>query len=133
MATSLMFVFGEEISWGQRIFDWKTTGAFNNYNYQQETNAHNFFNPLFNFIYPISGVSFYLMLIFIWFFPNYKSQILDIFIPPRSFIFIAFLLGATSFRGHSEMFEEIFAIFCFLYSVRLFVCLRINNVQLRHT
>lgn len=129
MATSLMFIFGEEISWGQRIFDWESTGVYNNYNFQKETNIHNFINPLFRFIYPIIGVSFYLILIFVWFFPNYKSQIFDIFIPPRSFIFITFLLGATSFRGHSEIFEGIFAIFCLLYSVRLFRCLRVKVIS----
>lgn len=31
----------EEISWGQRIFDWKTPLAFKN-NFQNETNLHNF-------------------------------------------------------------------------------------------
>jgi hypothetical protein len=130
MATLLMLVFGEEISWGQRIFEWESVGVFNNYNFQKETNVHNFFNPLYKFIYPVVGVSFFSMLIILWFFPNYKSQILDIFIPPPSFIYLTFLLGATSFRGHSEMFEEFLAIFCLLYSIRLFICLRMREGKL---
>jgi hypothetical protein len=40
---ALMFVFGagEEISWGQRIFNFETTGFFKSNNLQQETNLHN--------------------------------------------------------------------------------------------
>jgi hypothetical protein len=40
---ALMFVFGagEEISWGQRLFNIETTGFFKSNNLQQETNFHN--------------------------------------------------------------------------------------------
>ena len=38
----LFFVaFGEEISWGQRIFGWSTPESLAKVNYQQETNIHN--------------------------------------------------------------------------------------------
>ena len=38
----LMFVcFGEEISWGQRIFGWSTPAAISELNAQNETNLHN--------------------------------------------------------------------------------------------
>lgn len=38
----LFFVaFGEEISWGQRIFNWSTPEALAKINYQKETNIHN--------------------------------------------------------------------------------------------
>jgi hypothetical protein len=38
----LFFVaFGEEISWGQRIFGWSTPESLAKVNYQQETNLHN--------------------------------------------------------------------------------------------
>ena len=38
----LFFVaFGEEISWGQRIFNWETPEAIEKINFQQETNLHN--------------------------------------------------------------------------------------------
>lgn len=36
-----IFVAGEEISWGQRIFSVETTGYFMENNYQGETNLHN--------------------------------------------------------------------------------------------
>ena len=40
---SLLFIlaFGEEISWGQRIFNWDTPESIAKINYQQETNIHN--------------------------------------------------------------------------------------------
>lgn len=38
----LFFVaFGEEISWGQRIFNWDTPESIEKMNFQQETNLHN--------------------------------------------------------------------------------------------
>lgn len=41
---ALLFFFaaGEEISWGQRIFDWETNEFFEENNAQGETNFHNF-------------------------------------------------------------------------------------------
>ena len=40
---ALLFIFGagEEISWGQRIFGWETTGYFAEHNVQGETTLHN--------------------------------------------------------------------------------------------
>ncbi len=38
----LMFVcFGEELSWGQRIFNWESPPVFSEFNAQNETNLHN--------------------------------------------------------------------------------------------
>lgn len=41
LALLLIFMSGEEISWGQRIFHWQTTGIFKKDNLQNETNFHN--------------------------------------------------------------------------------------------
>ncbi len=43
LALSFLFIFGagEEISWGQRIFDIDSSGFFLNHNTQQETTLHN--------------------------------------------------------------------------------------------
>lgn len=60
------FIFAmEEISWGQRLFDFSTPLQFTQYNFQQETNLHNFLNPYFKFIYVI--FSFLLFSFFTWF------------------------------------------------------------------
>lgn len=43
----LFVMAGEEISWGQRIFEWQTTGYFSEHNVQGETNLHNLATQLF--------------------------------------------------------------------------------------
>lgn len=45
LGLSLAFVFmiGEEISWGQRIFGWETTSSLAEINKQSETNLHNIY------------------------------------------------------------------------------------------
>ena len=40
----LIYYFGEEISWGQHLFNWETPEFFENYNNQNETNIHNISN-----------------------------------------------------------------------------------------
>jgi hypothetical protein len=37
----IFFIIGEEISWGQRIFDWETSAEMKAINKQEETNLHN--------------------------------------------------------------------------------------------
>jgi hypothetical protein len=45
----LFLVVGmEEISWGQRIFDWETPPFFEEINVQNETNIHNLFSGVFS-------------------------------------------------------------------------------------
>ena len=41
LALGLFFGFGEELSWGQRIFDVQSNDFFREYNAQGETNLHN--------------------------------------------------------------------------------------------
>jgi hypothetical protein len=42
VAVAALLFAGEEISWGQRIFGFESTGIFAEANYQGETNLHNF-------------------------------------------------------------------------------------------
>ena len=44
LAALFLFVALEEISWGQRIFDWSTPEAISSINYQNETTIHNLSN-----------------------------------------------------------------------------------------
>ncbi|MBX3013222.1 MAG: hypothetical protein KF832_17015 [Caldilineaceae bacterium] len=41
LCVGLIFLIGEEISWGQRIFGWETQGVMAEINTQNETNIHN--------------------------------------------------------------------------------------------
>lgn len=47
LALVLFVMAMEEISWGQRIFQWQTTGYFSAHNVQNETNLHNLATQLF--------------------------------------------------------------------------------------
>mgnify|MGYP001773622570 CR=1 FL=1 len=42
LTLACLYVTGEEISWGQRLFNLATPDFFQHYNLQQETNLHNF-------------------------------------------------------------------------------------------
>ena len=119
----LFCYFGEEISWGQQIFHWKSPDLFAG-NYQNETNIHNYFNPLFKYIYPALGFSTFIVLFFIWFFPNNKSYIFQLLIPPVSLFFLLFMMAISSFMGFSETYEALLGIFILLYSIRVFICLK---------
>lgn len=41
VVAGLVYLFGEEISWGQHYFNWETGGIFAHFNDQGETNFHN--------------------------------------------------------------------------------------------
>jgi hypothetical protein len=123
IAFGLFFLLGEEISWGQRIFGFESFGVFQRYNYQQETNLHNFLNPLFIFIYPLVGMSSFFILVLFWFFKKDKSDLLDLLLPPPSLFFLLFIMACATYMGHSEIYEELLYVFALLYGIRMLVCL----------
>ena len=74
IALTLLTITGEEISWGQRIFQWETTGFFYYHNVQGETNFHNLATQLFqNVLYFIGG--FVLLIIL----PFFRKQFIQLF------------------------------------------------------
>ncbi|MFM1877243.1 MAG: hypothetical protein RLZZ241_109 [Bacteroidota bacterium] len=124
LAFAVFVILGEEISWGQRIFEWEATGVFETYNHQQETNFHNFLNPMFRFIYPMVGLSAFVFLFMYWFFPKNNTYLLKLFFPHQSMAFIIFTMACASYTGHSETYEALFTLFLMLYSMRVFNCLK---------
>jgi len=61
MLAFVWLVFGgEEISWGQRVFGWETTGAMESLNYQNETNLHNIINPMLVYLFPLALLTLWL-------------------------------------------------------------------------
>ncbi len=46
LALTCIFIAGEEINWGQRLFGWETPAGITSWNNQQETNLHNILSPL---------------------------------------------------------------------------------------
>lgn len=126
----LFLIFGEEMSWGQRIFGWESTGVFKDYNYQEETNIHNFLNPIFKYAYPLVGFSTFFLLFFTWSFPQKnRSYLIKLFTPhPSSFFLFALAMGA-GFEGHSEYFELLLQVAILLYSIRIRACLKQPNIK----
>jgi len=85
---------GEELSWGQRIFNWATPGVFAQINDQRETNFHNMATELFQNVWYFAG---WLLLVAIPFFRAAISAglarvkkfsfLLD-FLPPAWFVLV---------------------------------------------
>ena len=120
----LTVIFGEEISWGQRVIGYESFGVFEKYNYQEEVNFHNFFNPLFKYLYPIAGIGLFGVLLSIWLFDKKdKSHLFYLLVPHQSLFVLVFFMAASTYNGHSEIFEEMVSVFSFLYAIRLFFCL----------
>ena len=121
----LLFMYLEEISWGQQFFNWESSGIFKENNMQSETNLHNFIGPFFRFIYPIAGMGLFIFLFVMWFFyRGEKPYWLELITPHPSLIVLAFFMAGASFKGHSEIFEEMLASFVLLYSIRIYFCLK---------
>jgi len=125
LSLALLFIFGEEISWGQHLFNWEATGHFASNNFQQETNLHNFFNPLFDLMYPLAGIAMFTTLFILWFFPKRESsKLLMILIPPPSLFPIVLFAMLYSFQGHSEIFEEYLGLFFLIHALRIYLGLK---------
>lgn len=97
----LFLMAGEELSWGQRIFNWKTPDLIATYNIQKETNFHNLATQLFQNMLYFGG---WILLILLPLFNssltrwlhNHKLAYLADFLPPQQFTLIfapAFMLS----------------------------------------
>jgi len=121
----MLFIFLEEFSYGQYIFNWSVNDFFLTYNSQKEISLHNFFNPLFPLIYPFFGFLILILSLLSWFFSNpIKSRFRCIFEPHPSLIFLVLVMCSFSVRINTEYFEEFFAIFTLFYSARIFLCIQ---------
>lgn len=124
----LLFIFLEEISYGQHIFEWETSGVFETYNFQGETNLHNFINPFYRFIYPLVGFGLFGACGLLWFFNKGNAPLwLSFLTPHKSLIILVFLMAASTYKGHSESFEHMLALFLLLYVWRILIWL--NNLK----
>lgn len=101
LAIILFLMAGEELSWGQRIFNWKTPDLIATYNIQKETNFHNLATQLFqNTLYFGGWVLLILLPLFSlsltkWL-RDHKLAYLANFLPPQQFTLIfapAFMLS----------------------------------------
>lgn len=128
----LLFVFLEEISYGQHIFKWKSTGIFETHNFQEETNFHNFINPFYRFLYPLFGFGLFGVCSILWFFNKDEGPMWLTFLTPhKSLIILTLFMAASTYKGHSESFEHLFSLFMCLYVLRLLLYLK--TVSLKNT
>jgi hypothetical protein len=125
----LFFVFNilaglEEISWGQRVFDLKTTGVFAEYSDQNEINFHNTLQGLL--MVKTKHIAMYALFIYGVIFPwlirsgKVNSKWVNdhqLIIPPR-FLSIGFFIGSLFMidipTGQEEEIGEFFYSICFL-------------------
>jgi hypothetical protein len=125
LSFGLLFLYGEEINWGQRIFEIESNEVFQKYNFQNELSLHNFFNPLFDYVYPAVGMSTFLILVTFWlFYKGERNYYLDLFIPHKNLFFLIFWMACASYNGDSETYEEMVFVFFLLYSIRILFSLK---------
>ena len=129
MAVAMFFGGGEEISWGQRIFNVESSDLFLNNNAQQETNLHNMvvgdvkLNKLiFSNIMSICFGIYFLVLPPLWTKVSSLKSLIDSFgiSVARNIHLILFIaatiliLGLVDHDRKWEMWEYVFALIMFL-------------------
>ena len=127
-AVLLFFYSMEEISWGQRIFDWETPEALSEVNYQNEINVHNLFiNPYFQAIYFI----FFLFVSSLFAFrdkyvellsKNKITKIISEMYPSNQYFYAGFVylfIAIASLKIDDELSEDLLTVTIFIYSVDL--------------
>jgi len=133
--TLVFFFIGmEEISWGQRIFRWETPLFLAEVNLSNQTNLHNIVSgserlAMRRLLAPL----FFLVLVVGWFLPRrfWPKVYTYVFyaFPHPSLIVLAFLIMVVGLRGDGELFEELTSFFAVFYSVRIWLCLRLRNLE----
>lgn len=110
----------EEISWGQRIFNWNTPAALESINWQQETNIHNMFNGIWPILYQIAGLCFVCFFSIGWYLYTKRpdSYWLPLF-PHPSMLGVSVFIGAISLVPSHELIEQLASVFAFYYSLRI--------------
>lgn|GEM_PF-1113553 len=123
------FLFsGEEISWGQNYFRWKTPEAIFAGNVQHETNLHNFFNNYLVDTYKIGTLIILILVILpiILDFMGKNTFIFQLVLPHASLIILALIMA---FVYHTnELVEQLGSVFILFYSLRV---ARVMQVQKR--
>lgn len=87
---ALLFMVGEELSWGQRVFGWETTSGLASVNKQEETNLHNIYGvgSTFKWVQMLVGAYGTLLplAVLIWPVPKRYRELTDAVIPHYSLV-----------------------------------------------
>jgi hypothetical protein len=123
---------GEEISWGQRIFGFESTGAFFEANYQRETNLHNFFNPALEPIFMLLNFAVTIWMLNArvatrWLVKRVGCADIQPLVNPRNNLILGGLMVGPTFSlgiHGSELSEEVLAAMLFYGSLRFMLARR---------
>lgn len=131
VAIAAILFAGEEISWGQRIFGFESTGIFATANYQGETNFHNF-SP--------ANIQAFAMLDFAvaiwllnaraaarWLAARLGCADIEPLVNPRNNLILAAIMFGLGLHGAtfgSELSEEVLALMLFYGSLRFMLARR---------
>lgn len=134
LAVGIVFMLGEELSWGQRIWGWNTPETLRAINKQEETNVHNIFGIglVFKWLQLLVGAYGTLLPILVvklplrnmqrqllrWIVPHYSlipyfamlfvwRVYRNLFVPPRKFYFVV--------AEYNEVLELVLAMGFFLF------------------
>ncbi len=114
------FLFsGEEISWGQNYFKWKTPETLFAGNIQNETNLHNFFNNYLVDAYKIGTLIVLILVILpvIMDFMGKNTYTFQLVLPHASLVILALIMA---FAYHTnELVEQLGSVFMVFYSMRV--------------
>jgi hypothetical protein len=130
-AIAAILFAGEEISWGQRIFGFDSTGVFAAANYQRETNVHNFSLA----IHQICTMLMFAVAIWLvnartatrWLVARIGCADIQPLVDPRNSLILAiviFGLGLHCAIYGSELSEEVLAVMLFYGSLRFMLARR---------
>lgn len=106
LGVGFFLVGGEEISWGQRIFDIKTPEEYAKLNTQGEITIHNY-GPIFEYVYKgyalIGFIGAFAWIVKNWLVKKVKkpiSKVFKVLIPEWQYFFYFFLTFAYNFEVH---------------------------------
>jgi len=119
LAVLCLLLFLEEISWGQRIFDWDTPEESSTLNAQQETNLHNMFvgyNQLIRLVIALAISSALLGRQF-WLHRLSGMGLGELVPVPATVYFVPFLIFSHTY---DELFEEVVGLFLVVYAFNLY-------------
>ncbi len=129
-----LFIFdsGEETSWGQDFFHWRTPTLFAG-NLENETNIHNYFNVYFKYAYIALSLILVIVLFSAWLESQQRWLVFNRFVLPHPSllglsIFIAFV--AIVWYGDEELLEEMIAAFALFYCLRIFLSAHSNKLSI---
>ena len=118
---AMIFVGGEEISWGQTYLKWSTPEFLMEINTQQETNIHNIVTDVFPFLYPIMGLIYFIVIYVLTaaYMSHRSSPLLKVVLPSPNLIALAVCIPVACILS-TEVPEIIAAVYVAVYTFALF-------------